>query len=101
MPLTNVHKHIFPTSQKFSYVFSFFSSTFHQRHLVHSAINRRMASTHVAASAYCSSGNRGLAFTDFKINNILDIMGEIILISLVNRQKVLFSNKNRDIQSLH
>ncbi len=65
-----------------------------------------MARTHVAASARCGGGNHGPAFTDYEMNNFLDIMGDVMPIGpleqalVVDRHKVLFGNKNRDMQSL-
>jgi len=71
-------------------------------------ISRRMARACVAASACCGGGYRGPAFMDYKINNFLDIMGEIMPIdghlewaAVIDRHKVLFGIKNRDMQSLH
>jgi hypothetical protein len=65
-----------------------------------------MARTHVAASARRGGGNQGPAFTDYEINNFVDIMGEVMHIGplewalVVDRHKVLFGNKSRDMQSL-
>jgi len=65
-----------------------------------------MARTHVAASARHGGGNRGPAFTDYEVNNFLDIMGDVMPIGPlesaldVDHHKVLFGNKNRDMQSL-
>jgi len=65
-----------------------------------------MARTCIAASARHGGGNRGPIFTDYEINNFLDIMGDVMPIGplewalVVDRHKVLFGNKNRDMQSL-
>jgi hypothetical protein len=65
-----------------------------------------MAITHVAASAHRGGGNRGPAFMDYEINNFLDILGDVMPIGplewalVVDHHKVLFGNKNRDMQSL-
>jgi hypothetical protein len=65
-----------------------------------------MARTCVAASTRHGGGNRGPAFTDYEINNFLDIMGDDMPIGplewalVVDRHKVLFGNKNRDMLSL-
>lgn len=65
-----------------------------------------MARKIVTASAHRGGGNRGPAFTDYEMNNFLDIMGDVMPIGplewalVVERHKVLFGNKNRDMQSL-
>jgi hypothetical protein len=65
-----------------------------------------MARTRVAVSARRGGGNRGPIFTDYEVNNFLDIMGDVMPIGplewalVVDRHKVLFGNKNRDMQSL-
>jgi len=65
-----------------------------------------MARTRVAASARRGGGNHGPIFTDYEINNFLDIMGDVMPIGplewalVVDRDKVLFGNKDRDMQSL-
>jgi len=65
-----------------------------------------MARTRIAASARRGGGNHGPIFTDYEINNFLDIMGDVMPIGpliwalVVDRHKVLFGNKNRDMQSL-
>jgi hypothetical protein len=41
-----------------------------------------MARTCIAASARHGGGNRGPIFTDYEINNFLDIMGDVMLIKL-------------------
>ena len=65
-----------------------------------------MARTRVAVSARRGGGNRGPIFTDYEVNNFLDIMGDVMPIGplewalVVDRHKVLFGSKNRDMQSL-
>jgi len=100
MLLTKVHKGFFFNIAK--YLFFIFSSLF-QHQPVYYPISQRMARTTSidAAISYSSS-----TFTDFEVNNFMDIMGEIIPIgplewaSAINHHKVSFANKNRDMQSL-
>jgi len=105
LPPNNVHKGQFHSSQTHKQLFShfFIPSLFHS---CFSTISHRMAITHVAASAHRGGGNRGPAFMDYEINNFLDILGDVMPIGplewalVVDHHKVLFGNKNRDMQSL-
>jgi hypothetical protein len=57
-------------------------------------------------AAVCGGGNRGPAFTEAKIQNLLTIMGDAVPISpmdwgvVAEHHKELFGAKNRDVTSL-
>jgi hypothetical protein len=100
LPPNNVHKGQFHSSQTHKQLFSHF---FIPSLFLQSAVGWQELALLLLLRG---GGNCGPIFTDYEINNFLDIMGDVMPIGplewalVVDRHKVLFGNKNRDMQSL-
>jgi hypothetical protein len=100
LPPNNVHKGQFHSSQTHKQLFSHF---FIPSLFLQSAVGWQELALLLLLRG---GGNCGPIFTDYEINNFLDIMGDVMPIGplewalVVDRHKVLFGSKSRDMQSL-